>query len=561
MANIYEIIKTQLPVSRVIGEYIALKGHGPRYTGLCPFHGEKTPSFSVDDEKGFYYCFGCKATGDVIRFVQEQLKLDPIDACKYLAERYKIDLSAASDYRDRAGQKDQQVYLALKDAALLYHKILFRHAPSKEYLKRRGLNKEAVQTFLLGYAPRTGLVYDNLSKKYPDSVLLKAGIISRDDEGRFYDRFRDRVMFPIVSQTGKVVGFGGRALGNSPAKYLNSADSPYFKKGELLYALNHCKDYLKEDRYIIVVEGYMDVVSLFMSGIRNVVATLGTACTEKHAHLLKRYTDEVVLCYDSDSAGIKAALKAVDILSPIIPTVRVCLLGEGLDPDDYVKKYGPEEFKNTVKKAKLGIAFKIDRMSHSYNLEETASFNHFLKKACHEINQLGDQFDKSTYAQYLIDEYDASAELIKQIIKVGGLKKRSHQDDPEKGLTCEEQIIKLFVRDYKHIIDNPSMFAKISEVPFSDDLIKIFYAIINHFEEYETIDYAILADELGIELTQKLQMIMESKLESRRMEVLLYNIELQKINEQLEQNPEPTEFAELSRRKSRIISEILKFNS
>lgn len=559
MATIFEIIKTQLPISRVIGEYVALKGSGTRYTGLCPFHGEKTPSFSVDDEKGFYYCFGCKATGDVIRFVQEQMKLDPIDACKYLADRYRIDISSALEHSSSKSNSNQQVYDILKDAAALYHKCLYRHDPSKSYLKRRGVVKEAVETFLLGYAPKSNLVYEKLRQKYSESSLLKSGVIMKGEDGRYYDRFRDRIMFPIVNQVGKVVGFGGRTMGNSPAKYLNSSESPYFKKGELLYSLNHCKDYLKEDKYIIVVEGYMDVISLFTAGIRNVVATLGTACTEKHAHLLRRYTEEVVLCYDSDSAGIKAALRAVEVLSPMIPVVRVCMLGEGLDPDDYVKKYGAEEFKNILERSKLGMAFRIDQIANYYNLNETPSFNRFLKKACSEINKLNDPFEKSTFAQYLIDEYGANADFIKQIIKVGGLKKRVIQEDDKSGLTCEEQVLRLFVNDYHKIIERPGIFAKITEIDFSEDLMKLFYAIINHFEEYDRIDYTILADEIGIELAKRLQDIMESKQESRRIEVLLYNIELQKINEQLEDNPDPEEFASLSRRKSHIIDEILKY--
>lgn len=558
MATVFEIIKSQLPISRVIGEYVVLKGNGTRYTGLCPFHGEKTPSFSVDDEKGFYYCFGCKATGDVIRFIQEQMKLDPIDACRYLAERYKIDISESIAYPTAKGA---QVYDILRDATAIFHSLLFRHTPSKDYLKNRGVNKEAVETFMLGYAPKSNLVYERLKQKYTDNALLKSGVIVKGEDGRVYSRFRDRIIFPIINQVGKVVGFGGRAMGNSPAKYLNSSESPFFKKGELLYSLNHCKNYLKEKKYIIVVEGYMDVVSLSIAGIHNVVATLGTACTEKHAQLLKRYTNEVILCYDSDSAGINAALKAVDVLSPVIPIVRVCLLSEGLDPDDYVKKYGAEEFRILIERSGLGTAFKIDRIANQYNLNETPSFNHFLKKACGEINKLNDPFDKSTFAQYLVDEYGANAEFVKQIVKVGGLKKRISQKegDNQDSLSSEEQIIRWLVRDYQKITENPNLFSKILEIEFSEDLRKLFYAMINHFEEYERIDYPILADEIGIDLAKRLQEIMESKQESRRIEVLLYHMELQKINDLLEQKPSPEEFAQLSSKKRHIIEEILKF--
>lgn len=555
MANIYELIKTQLPISKVIGEYMELKGRGTKYTGLCPFHGEKTPSFHVDDEKGFYYCFGCKASGDVIKFIQETQKLDAFDACKFLAEKYRIDIS---NVVANAQPKNQKVFEVLKDAAALYHKFLFAHNPSKKYLIGRGVNKDAVQRFVLGYAPKGNLLYQKLKQKYREDLLLRSGVVQKSEDGRFYDRFRDRIMFPIIDQTGRVVGFGGRAFGNINPKYLNSSESPFFKKSELLYSLNNCKNYLKEKTYILVVEGYMDVVSLSIAGIQNVVATLGTSLTEGHINLLKRYTSEVILCYDSDDAGINAALRAIDLLIPAIPTVRVCLLGEGLDPDEYIKKYGAEEFLKAVEGASTAMEFKLNYLSNDYNLNDTASFNHFLKKACHEINRLPDQFDKNTYAQYLVDHFGASIELIQQTIRVAGLKKSVRLGEQHESLTCEEQILRSFVTDYKRITEDTNLFAKITEVEFSPDLSIIFYAMINHFEEYSDLNYSILADEIGIERSKKLQEIMDSKQESRRIEVLLYNIELQKINELLEKNDSAEQFDALSKRKRAIMSEMLK---
>lgn len=553
MNSVFDYVKRSIPISQVIGTYVQLKSRGSKHTGLCPFHGEKTPSFHVDDDKGMYYCFGCKASGDVIKFVSDTEKLDALDACKFIASRYGLDISP---YLHQRKKQDTKVYDVLKDAAEIYSTFFYRSNAAKRYAVARGINREAVGRFLIGYAPDGwNHLYNQLRRKYPDAMLLKSGLIS-ESKGRYYDRFRNRLMFPIVDQMGRVVGFGGRTMGNDPAKYLNSSESDHFKKGELLYALANCKDHLEEKKYIIVAEGYMDVVALSIAGINNVVATLGTSMTDGHARLLQRYTNEVILCYDSDKAGIQAALRAIDILAPHIETVRVCLLGEGLDPDDFVKKYGADEFRSVVESSKLAMAFKIDYMSNAYHLNDTASYNNFLRAACHEINKLGDAFERNTYAQYLVDAYQADPSVISKVIGAGKLKRSSPEETAEKPLSNQEQIIKRFVSDYETIIENRNLFGRISSVEFSRELSSLFYALINYFEENRELHYSILADDIGIEPAKRLQELMESEQEPKEMDFLLLNEELIKVNEELKQDTDPERFHELSVIKQTIINDM-----
>lgn len=553
MSNVFEHIKNNVRISDVISSYLPLKSRGSRHTGNCPFHSEKTPSFHVDDEKGMYYCFGCKASGDVIRFICEREKLDPLDACKFIADRYRIDISQML----QSGRKsDHAVLDVLKDAAMIFSKFLMKDNAAKRYAVSRGIQREAADRFMIGFAPDEwqGL-YRILSKKYSASLLLKSGLIA-ERNGRYYDRFRNRLMFPIADQLGRVVGFGGRALGNDPAKYLNSSESDHFKKNELLYGLNLCKEHLSDHKNIIVTEGYMDVVSLSIAGINNAVASLGTALTEQHAQLLKRYTDEVTICYDSDSAGTKAAIRAVDILSPQISTVRVCQLGKGMDPDEYIRKFGKEDFSDRIEKAKAGMEFKIDELSHSYDLNDTAAYHRFLKSASAMINRMADPFDRHLYAQYLVNQYHADPEVIRKAISAGKLKKKADYEEVSGRLTNEEQIIRQFILQYHEIVKEEALFRRLTDIDFPEDLAAVFYAMIGYFEEHDEVDYNLIAKEQGIEIAKRIQDLMEDRHEPKKMEALLYHHELKRINAQLKTERNPERFQELTAQKSAIISEI-----
>ncbi len=551
--DVFNYIKESIPISRVIGDYVELKSRGTTHKGLCPFHGEKTPSFHVDDNRGMFYCFGCHIGGDVIKFISERERLDPIDACKFIADKYGIDIS---QHLGKSG--DKSVMSVLKDAAEYFRRMLLSSQHAKAYAKGRGIDKDAVQRFLIGYAPDGfNNLISALGQRHSRELLVKSGLFGEKD-GRLFDRFRNRLIFPIIDQRGQIVGFGGRALANDPAKYLNSPESDHFKKGELLYALNNCKEFIKESGYIIVTEGYMDVVALSIAGVNNAVATLGTAMTEKHAELLARYTNHIVLCYDSDNAGIKAALNAVDTLGKHIPTVRVCMLGEGLDPDEYVKKYGVEEFRKAIENSPLGMIFKIDYLAGQHNLNNIETYNKFLREATSEIKKLGDMLEKNTYSQYLVQKYDADPKLVQNLVGVYGIreKKRARKEADSKSLSEEELIIRKFVEDHKKITDNT--FQKLLCVDFSDDCRTVFYELVSYFEEGRELDYSAVAEDIGMELTQYLQKIVETELsgELPSIEILVLSLELAKISERIKHKPAAEELQRLMSERVRIMNEI-----
>ncbi len=415
MSELFNKVKENVSISAVIGNYIELKKSGQGYVGLCPFHGEKTPSFHVDETKGYYYCFGCKASGDAIRFIEEYEKLSPVDAAKFLAEKYGVDV--ADEFRSSHQKKQGHVLEILNAAAVVYTKFFWESEEAKRYAAKRGIPQQVVMSFRIGYAPRDGhSLYDILSKEYSVKELVQAGVVSEKD-GRYFDTYRGRLMFPILDQRERVLGFGGRTLGTEQPKYINSSESKHFQKSKLLYGLNIAKKTVKDKGYLLVTEGYMDVVSLYIAGVSNAVATLGTSMTEQHAELLSQYVNRVVICYDSDSAGIASAVRAVDILMPRIETVRVCLLGDSLDPDEYIKKYGKQAFDRKVEEAKLGVDFKIDQLALRFNLNDPSENNRFLRQAVAMIQTVRDPLDRRMYADNLAERYGADQEIIRQMVR------------------------------------------------------------------------------------------------------------------------------------------------
>ena len=351
-------IKDANDIVSVVSEHVALKKKGQNYWGCCPFHNEKTASFSVSPEKGFYYCFGCRASGNSIKFLMEIEHLTFPEALEKLANRANIalpeqELSPQQRARELHRKK---LYEANELAASFFHNCLTQTSLGKvglEYLKKRGLTKETIDNFRLGFAPEG---WDRLYKAFrergiEDSVLLELNLARKNSEGRAYDFFRNRVMFPIMDGKGRVVGFGGRVMDDSSPKYLNSPESPIFDKGKLLFAFDKAYKRIRETKQAILVEGYMDVISAHNKGITNVVASLGTAYTNDHGHLLMRQADEIVLAYDMDGAGQQAAKRAIELLQNTDFKVRVLAMPDGKDPDDYVRNHGAKAFEELVSKA------------------------------------------------------------------------------------------------------------------------------------------------------------------------------------------------------------------
>ncbi|MSS77073.1 DNA primase [Anaerococcus sp. WCA-380-WT-2B] len=348
----------------IIGEYVDLKKAGSSYKGLCPFHHEKTPSFIVDDKKQLFHCFGCGQGGDVVSFIMQKEGLSYIDSMKYLANKagIKIDNNVSS----KKNAILNSYYDINKEIMMFFYKNLLTNKEAQIYLKNRGFSSSVVNTFMLGYAKNSWDDLLNFVKKkdYLLEDIQKLGLIKKTENGRYYDKYRNRLIFPIINHYGKVIGFGGRSIDNSMPKYLNSPESEVFKKRYNLYGLNIYKKQNIKD--IILVEGYMDVMGLNNQGIDIAVASLGTALTHDQAKLLKRYADNVYICYDQDSAGIKATDRAIEILLDEDIKARVIKLEDGLDPDDFVKKYGKDVFKERMEEADDVYNYKYNKILDIY---------------------------------------------------------------------------------------------------------------------------------------------------------------------------------------------------
>lgn len=354
-----EHLKSSVDIVRVVGEYVRLKrsGAGPRYTGLCPFHSEKTASFSVHSTHQFYKCFGCGAGGDVIKFIMEIERLTFWEALKYLAERHGIPLPKRNDLADEEARQRGGIFEMHELALKIYRDQLFSPAGSdaREYLKRRGLSRPTAEEFSLGLSERGGQSLVRVFEKqgFSHEDMEASGLVLRRTDGSgFYDRFRGRLMFPIHSESGKVIAFGGRALGEGDEpKYLNSSETSIYRKSHVLYNLNRARKAVQEAGFSILVEGYMDVIGVFAAGIHNVVATCGTALTSFQVRSLRRHASELVLNFDPDAAGANATEKYIPILIEEGMKLRILQLSGGLDPDEYIKEHGPDAYLDALTKA------------------------------------------------------------------------------------------------------------------------------------------------------------------------------------------------------------------
>ncbi len=360
-------IRDRVDIASFIGQYVPLNKRGNDLVGLCPFHSEKTPSFHVHPDRGFFKCFGCGLGGDVITFVQKLEQAGFADAVRMLAAKAGIELEAENPRENRARNEREAIYEANRVAAAYFARMLAAEAgaAARAYCLRRGFSAATIERFGLGYAPDSwGSLSAELERNGFDLALAaRAGLVKSGQRG-YYDFYRDRLMIPTYSTTGEVIAFGGRALGEAEPKYLNTSTTPVHTKGRHLYALNLARRAAQGDRTLIVVEGYLDCIALHQAGFENTVAALGTSFTAEQAAELRKYADYVFLCFDGDAAGSAAATKAVDVASNAIEhaglSVRIVMLPAGEDPDSFVRSRGPEEFRRLLDEAKPAIAFKID---------------------------------------------------------------------------------------------------------------------------------------------------------------------------------------------------------
>lgn len=379
-SSIVDEIKSRCDIVDVIGRYVTLKRAGSIYKGLCPFHNEKTPSFAVYESKQFFNCYGCGAAGDVISFVMKIENIDFRTAVSKLAEQYGIDMDK---FGFRNESRKNEIYELNRDAARFFFKNMTEKAnPGLEYMKRRGLDPKTITKFGIGYADDSwdSLVRHLSAAGYSHKLMVEAGLASRNDaKGSCYDKFRNRVIFPIFNTRGKVIGFGGRDLGERGPKYLNSPESDVFSKKNNLYGLNLTRQDINKNNCAIMVEGYMDLVSLYKNGVTNVAASLGTALTENQCKLLKRYTENVVLSYDADAAGQKAALRGIELLHREGIKAKVLHISDGKDPDEFIKKHGRLAFMKLVDEALPYADYKISVVKQRHDLSSTEGVIDFLK--------------------------------------------------------------------------------------------------------------------------------------------------------------------------------------
>jgi len=453
--EVIDQIRQSANIAELASQYTKLQQRGHRHVGLCPFHSEKTPSFYLDDDKQLYHCFGCGAGGDIFTLVMEKENLSFPEAVRLLAEKYNIAMPESKAFSPEYQSLKESIYKVTEDSLAFFRKNLNNTEEGKralEYLHKRGIQPQIIQTLKLGYALNSwdGLISAFKRKKIAPSILEQAGLILRrqNKEGH-YDRFRGRIIFPIFNdRTGKVVAFGGRSLFDENPKYLNSPDTPVYSKGKLLYGLNYSRDSIREQDALILVEGYTDFLSLFQNGVTNVAASLGTSLTSQQIDLIRRrYTNRIFACYDADRAGRKASFRVVSLCFEQGSEISVTLLPKGDDPDSYMTQKGPEAFLNLVKNSSSGLKYVIDYLSAGQRPTTPEAKAKVAREVLKEINKVPDAIIRSEYLKHTSEILDIDEQEFRKA--VSGKKGRTSQAPAPKSefLTAEKRLLQIIFED------------------------------------------------------------------------------------------------------------------
>ena len=415
--NVLDEIRDRADIVDLIGEYVDLKRSGSNYMGLCPFHSEKTPSFSVSPSKSIFKCFGCGVGGDVITFIMKRENLSFPEAVEFLADKYNVRLEVYKDENKEAREKRNRLYEINREAGLHFLKNYQASQKAQLYLKNRMLSDKTIRSYGIGYSKDSWTdLYDHLTKMgYKEEELLELNLISKSKNGNYIDRFRDRVMFPIINRNNKIIGFGARAFGDAKPKYLNSRETPIFHKGSNVFNINIISRESTRER-IILVEGYMDVISLYNSGINYSVASLGTSLTIDQANIIKRMAKDIYICYDSDNAGINATSRAIDIFLQALVKPKIIELEGGLDPDDFIKKYGLEAFEKKIKSAISYIEFKIKKLKENFNLEDSEGLSNFTIESAKILSSIKNPIERDIFVKDFSTKYNISYTAIENYI-------------------------------------------------------------------------------------------------------------------------------------------------
>ena len=484
-------IKYRNDLGELAASYMQLKRRGRNLVGLCPFHGEKTPSFNIYTENGSFYCFGCGTGGDIITFVMKIENLDYMEAVKFLAERAGMTMPE-DDYDDSMGKLRTRIYEANREAArFFYGKLMSKEgAEGLRYLRSRGLADSTIRHFGLGFAPdeRFSLGNHLRSRGFSEAEMIAANLVFKSRSGNsVLDRFYNRVMFPIIDVRGNVIAFGGRIMSDQKPKYLNTSDTPVFNKSANLFSLNNAKN-SKSDS-LILCEGYMDVISLNQAGFTNAVATLGTALTSDQASLMKRYCKEVILCYDADEAGQKATARAINILRGVGLPVKVISIPDGKDPDEFIRRHGDKghaAFQNVLDSSGNDMDYRLQKLKTNFDMDSPQGKLDYLNEGVKLLCELDNPMERELYASKLSDDTGVSRDSILEQVKIGLRRKEKSRDkqrfskmqrdlsgrddkvNPQRAdnlrvTTAEENLITYLVR-------NPDKLTYIHEKVSPDDL-------------------------------------------------------------------------------------------
>ncbi|RGG66522.1 MULTISPECIES: DNA primase [unclassified Eubacterium (in: firmicutes)] len=483
--EIIEEVRNQNDIVDVISEYVKLQKKGANYFGLCPFHNEKSPSFSVSPGKQMYYCFGCGEGGNVISFVMKYENYSFIEAVQMLAFRAGIELpqvTRSKEEKENADKRSQILTINTLAAKFYYYMLKSeKGALAYHYLRGRELSDNTITGFGLGYSDKySDSLYKYMkSKGYKDDILKETGLFTFEEKG-VHDKFWNRVMFPIMDVNNKVIAFGGRVMGDGKPKYLNSPETKVFDKSRNLYGLNIARTSRKD--YLLICEGYMDVISLHQAGFNNAVAALGTSFTSGHASLIKRYAKEVVLTFDSDGAGIKAALRAIPILREAGLSIKVLSMKPYKDPDEFIKALGPEAYEERIEKATNYFIFQVGTLMNEYNLDDPSEKTEFHNKVADMLLEFEDEIERNNYLESVCRTFNIPLDGLRQLVKKKGLnyigkKQREEKEtiksgnkEKEEAVVLAQQILLTWLIEEKNIFESVAKYVSPSD--FSDDFYK-----------------------------------------------------------------------------------------
>jgi DNA primase len=493
-----------IKIEELIGGYVELKRSGASYKGRCPFHQEKTASFMVSPAKGIYKCFGCNAGGDVLNFYMKINNVDYADAIKELAQKYRLDIKPVHGEIDEKKSQKEEKYYQIMSAALDFFKenIKSENNPGAIYFKNRDMDIEFVETYNLGYIPDAWESLFNYlkSKEFSEEEILESGLVKKNEErNSFYDVFRGRIIFPIYSPYGKIVGFGGRIIINNKetAKYLNSPETQFFEKGKNLYGLVNRGDYIRKNGYAILMEGYMDVLSAHKHGFNMSVASLGTAFTDEQAKLLKRYSSNIIISYDMDSAGIKATERAAFILKKHGFNVRAVSYSDAKDPDELLSKYGKERFIEEMKNSKEIFDYLYEMYSRIYSGDEIIAKKNLIERFKEFFKNITNKVEYSLYIEKLAKESEIDILILKDMFEPpkNEIKDIKRENTVKKGIVKRDAVYKLEFETVLIALRGKKYYEKFCSKEIKDEFLRKIIAVAKEYYIDDNLNSDIIEDE------------------------------------------------------------------